>query len=73
LKALDAVQKHGAVLLSKNVLANLNDQVWAHAQDVPIESSMMELAQSQAVRDGRVALRVTVWKNVRGIKQFEVP
>lgn len=45
LKPLESVHEHGPIELMQNISADLNNQVWAYAEDVAIERGMVELAQ----------------------------
>ena len=54
------MQQHRAVLLSEDVLPDLDGQVGAHAQDMPVEGGVMALAEGEAdeSEDG--------WSKLRG-------
>ncbi len=43
LEALKTVDEHRAVFLSEDILSDLDDQVRAHTQDVPIEGGLVGL------------------------------
>jgi len=61
-----------SVVLLQNSLADLNSKVRPDAEDVRIESPVVELAQSEAVRHPRLTFRVPVRKNVGGVEQLGV-
>ncbi len=47
--SLDAVLEHRSVNLDEYVLADLDDQIWPHADDVSVVGRMVDLAETQAV------------------------
>jgi hypothetical protein len=68
---LETVQEHRAVLLVKDVSANLYYQVRADAEDVGVVRGMMNLAQSQTIGYlGNAALRIG--GDVRSVEQFRM-
>ena len=46
---LQAVSEHGAAGFVQNVLSDLNPQVGSNAEDVAVESAVMELAERKAI------------------------
>src|SRR2546426_2870257 len=73
LESLQAVLQHRAVWLAENVRAQLHRQVRPHAQDVPVERRVVQLAQRQPVRHDRLAPRMPVRQDVRRVEQLLVP
>ena len=45
LESLQAVQQHGTIFLSQDVLPHLNSEVGIDANDIAIKGSMMQLAE----------------------------
>lgn len=72
-KSLDSVYQRRPVLLAKNVCTNLDREIRTYANEVAIESGMVERAQRKAVSDKRVSSRLRVGNDVGGIQQFLVP
>jgi hypothetical protein len=64
--------EHRAVRLVPNPLPDVDDQVGTDAQDVSVEGAVMEPAEGQAVRQDRLAPRVPVGKDVRGVGELRV-
>src|SRR2546425_12310490 len=73
LESLQAVLQDRPVRLVENVLAQLHRQVRPHAQDVPVERRVVQLAQRQPVRHDRLAPRMPVRQDVRRVEQLLVP
>ena len=70
MEPLEAVNQHRAVGVVENVLTNFDDAVGSDADQVLVEGRVMEPAQSNAVRHGRLAERVGVGQDVRGLDQL---
>jgi hypothetical protein len=71
-EALEAVLEHRAVSLPEHVSANVHDQVGPDADDVAVEGRVVEGTQGQAVGDLRLAERVAIRQDVRGVEQLGV-
>src|SRR5687767_3687926 len=56
----------------ENVLADVDDEVGADAHDVRVESTMMEAAEGEAVRDDGFTPWVAIRKDVRRVEQLGV-
>ena len=67
---LKAVNEHGSVLLPPDVGADFNHALWCHAHDLAVESSMMKLAQREAVEHFGHASLVTIGDDVRCFQQL---
>lgn len=70
---LQPVAEHRAVLLLEDVVPDLDHQVRPDAEDVPIEGGVVDLAQRNPIGDHRVAVRMPIREDVRGLEQFDVP
>ena len=64
--------QHRAVDLAEDVGPHFDDEVGPHAEDVPIESGMVQSAQREAVRDDRFSARVAIGENVRGFEELDL-
>ena len=72
LESLQAVLQHRPVRLAENIRTQLHRQVRPHAQDVPIERRVVQLAQRQPVRHHRLAPRMPVRQDVCRVEQLLV-
>jgi len=72
MQLLQTMEEHGAVMLSKNVLPDLDHEVGTNAHDVAVESRMMNLAQRKTVGNDWIAVRMSIGQDVGGIKEFKM-
>jgi hypothetical protein len=72
-EALKAVNEHWAVRVVEHILPHLHDTVRRDPDEVPVEGSMMEIAEREAVWNGWHSARVRVRHNVRGFEQLVAP
>jgi len=70
---LKTVREHWSVLLLQHVLADLDDQIRAYAENGYIESGVVDLAERESVVDPRVALGMPVRQNMGGVEKPGVP
>lgn len=68
--ALESVLQHGPVYLIKNVVANLDDEVRTHTENVAVERGMVQLAKGQAVGNRRFTFRMAIGEDVRAVEQL---
>lgn len=73
LHLLESILQHRPIYFAQDVQAHLDDQIRADTQDVPIEGSMVQLAESEAIGDDGLALGVTIGEDVGGFEQLGVP
>ena len=64
--------EHRPIFLSQNVTANVNARVSIDAEDVCIERRVVNLAEPKAIWNDRLAARMLVPKDVRGVEQVYV-
>src|SRR5262249_37443385 len=64
---LKTVAEHGAVDLAKDRLAHLDDQVRSDPEDIAVEGSMMDLAESQSVGYHGIPSGLIVSDDVGGV------
>ena len=64
LEPLETVQQHRAVVLPEDVIADLDDQIRSHSQNVPVERGVVKLAEREAIGDHRLAERVAIREDV---------
>src|SRR5215470_7671716 len=69
-QCLQAVPEHRTIFFLEDVPADLHHEVWAYAENVPIEGRMVDLAECETVRDHWVSPRVTVVNDVRRFEQL---
>ncbi len=67
------MSEHRSVGLPEDVLAYLDDEIWPNADDVVVESGMMQLAQREAIGDDRLATRLSIGDDVGRVEQFLMP
>ena len=69
---LQPMPEHRTVDFIKQAMVNLDDAVGADSKNVLVVSSMMNLAQCQAIWHHRQAQRIVVRNDVSCIEQFAV-
>ena len=70
MEALQPELEHRPVGLAEDVLTQLDDQVRPDAEDVVVERRVVELAESQSIRNDRLALRMPVRQDVSRVQQL---
>lgn len=68
---LKAMEEHGTVLFPEDIRVNLDDVVGTNGEEVAIIGSVVQLAECQAVGDGRFAA-LSVRNDVRRVYQIDV-
>jgi hypothetical protein len=69
---LESVLQHGAVGFGQETLIDLDNPVWADAEEILIVGGVMNLAETQAVAyDGETRF-MCVWPDVGGVEEFAV-
>ncbi len=68
LKTLEAVLKHRPIDLPQDIHSDLDHIVGSNSQDVPVKGRVMKLAESYAVGGNRIALWMSVRKDMRGFQ-----
>src|SRR6266849_7916406 len=64
--------EHRTVCLTQNVMPDLDLQIGSNTQDVRVERGVVELAQSEAIRNDRFSKRMFVGQYVSCIQQLLV-
>ena len=72
MQRLQPMSQHGAVFFFPHVLPHDDFIIWGDAYHKPVKSGMVDLAQSQAVADNGLALRLFVFYNMSRIQRFGV-
>lgn len=72
MELLKAVLKHRTVVLLEYVISDFDDVVWRYADYVRVVCAVMDLAEREAVRYDRLAARLAVGNDVRGVKELGV-
>ncbi len=73
MQRLNRVHECWSILFAQNIGPDLNYVVGSNTKEVLIECGMMQLAESQPVRNDRFSSRLGVGNDVRGVKKFVVP
>lgn len=73
MKLLKSMLEHGSILLKQNVGANMNSRVGIYAQDVCIECRMVDLAQTETIRNDWFAFRMSISQDMRRVQQVDMP
>ena len=71
--SLQAVPQHWSVDFFEDVRADFDLQVGANAEDVPVKSGVVDLAECESVRHDRPAPGMAVRQNVGSVQKFGVP
>ena len=66
------MKEHGSICLIKEVLGDLNGEIWTNAKQVGVISGMMNFAKRQPVGYYRVAIWLSIRNNVRSVKKFRM-
>ena len=69
---LKPVPQHRTIMLLHDVVPDFDDLVGSDADDVVIESGMVDLAERQSVLHDGQPLRVSIWQDVCRVQQGHV-
>lgn len=69
---LQTVLQHRAIMLLQDVAADFDDIVGVYAEDIAIESGVVDLAKGESVRYNRLAVRLAVSDDVRRVEKLRV-
>jgi hypothetical protein len=69
---LESVHQHGAAGFGQGTLIDLDNPVWADAEEILIVGGVVNLAETQAVANDRETRVVCVRPDVGGVEQFAV-
>ncbi len=72
-KALEAVEEHGAIGFAQHIGPDLHHIVRTDAEKKLVEGGMMEFAKGDAVFDDGISAGLVVWNDVGRIEQLAVP
>jgi hypothetical protein len=64
--------EHRPIRLVQDVRPQLDHEVRPHAEDVAVERGVVQLAESQSVRDDGLSPGVSVWENVGRVQKLGV-
>jgi hypothetical protein len=67
---LKTMEQHGTIRFLKHIPADLDHVVRPDAENMRVERGVVQLAERKTVRNDRLASRVTVRQDVRGLEQL---